>query len=155
MARILVIDDEEDVLRALKRRFEREGWEVDLAESAAQAVQRISEAERPYDVVVTDMSMEDPQAGVRVLQAAFARDLFAQVIVMTAYGQVANAVECMKRGAFDYIEKNRPGADVYEVLVSKIREALDVRRRDIRTVAKWERTAEFQRIRKQRRGSPA
>ncbi|MCX7801215.1 MAG: response regulator [Fimbriimonadales bacterium] len=155
MARILVIDDEEDVLRALKRRFEREGWHVDLAESASEAISKLSEAEHPYDVVVTDMSMEDPQAGVRVLQAAFARDLFAQVIVMTAYGQVANAVECMKRGAFDYIEKNRPGEDVYEVLVGKIYEALDVRRRDIRTIGKWERAAEFQRARRQRRGAPA
>ena len=56
---------------------------------------------------------------LQVLHAAFTRDLFAEVIVMTAYGNVANAVECMRRGAFDYIEKNAPGLDAFEVLSIK------------------------------------
>ena len=85
--------------------------------------------------------MEDPDSGLEVLQAAFSRDLFAEVIIMTAYGNVANAVECMRRGAFDYIEKNAPGLDAYEMLAIKVDQALDRRRRDVHTVALWERAA--------------
>ena len=57
---------------------------------------------------------------------------------MTAYGNVANAVECMRRGAFDYIEKNAPGVDAYEALADKLGQAMDRRRRDVRTIDLWE-----------------
>ena len=145
MSRILVIDDEEDVLRAVKRRLERDGHVVETESDSAEGIQRMISSERPFDAIITDMSMKDPDSGLDVLQAAFARDLFAEVIVMTAYGNVANAVECMRRGAFDYIEKNQPGVDAYEMLAIKIEQALDRRRRDVRTVAMWERTADAQR----------
>ena len=141
MSRILVIDDEEDVLAAVRRRLQREGYDVKAANSSQEGIQLINESEKPFDVIVTDMSMEDPDSGLHVLQAAFGRDLFAEVIVMTAYGNVANAVECMRRGAFDYIEKNTPGVDAYEMLALKIEQAMERRRRDVHTVALWERAA--------------
>ncbi len=142
MFRVLVIDDEEDVLKAVRRRLEREGYEVDTAPSSVEGIKLIGDGERPFDVIVTDMSMEDPDSGLRVLQAAFSRDLLAEVIVMTAYGNVANAVECMRYGAYDYIEKNTPGVDAYEQLAKKIQTALDQRRRDVRAVAMWQRVAD-------------
>jgi len=141
MGRVLVIDDEEDVLRAVKRRLEREGYLVEVAPNSTEGRKLITEAERAFDVIVTDMSMENPDSGLEVLQSAFARDLFAEVIVMTAYGNVANAVECMRRGAYDYIEKNAPGVDAYEMLAIKVEHAMDRRRRDVETVALWERAA--------------
>jgi DNA-binding NtrC family response regulator len=141
MSRVLVIDDEESVVAAVRRRLEREGHSITTASSSAEGEGLIANADEPFDVIVTDMSMEDPDAGLRVLQAAFSRDLFAEVIVMTAYGNVANAVECMRRGAFDYIEKNSPGVDAYERLAIKVEHALDRRRRDVQTIALWERAA--------------
>lgn len=141
MCRVLVIDDEPDVCAAIKRRLEREGFDVETADSAANGIEKITNIPKPYEVIVTDMSMDDPNAGLKVLHSAFARDLFAEVIVMTAYGNVANAVECMRRGAFDYIEKNAPGIDVYEMLAIKIDQAVQRRRRDVRTVELWERVA--------------
>lgn len=141
MAKILVIDDEETVRGAVARRIARAGHEVTTAESAEDGISKISSVELPYDVIITDMSMEDPDAGLHVLQAAFSKDLFAEVIVMTAFGNVANAVECMRRGAFDYIEKNQPGVDAYEQLSEKVELALNRRRRDVQTVALWERAA--------------
>jgi len=141
MCRVLVIDDEDAVVAAVKRRLEREGYDVDSAENAAEGIQKILDRPKPYDIIVTDMSMDNPDSGLQVLHAAFTRDLFAEVIVMTAYGNVANAVECMRRGAFDYIEKNAPGVDVYEVLAIKVGQASDRRRRDVRTVELWERAA--------------
>ncbi len=141
MIRVLVIDDEEGVLTAVSRRLTREGYHVETAETSEIGISKITEAAEPFEAIVTDMSMEDPDSGLHVLQAAFARDLFAEVIVMTAYGNVANAVECMRRGAFDYIEKNSPNEDAYERLVAKLEQALDRRRRDVQTVALWERAA--------------
>lgn len=141
MAKILVIDDEVGVLAAVQRRLTREGYEVAATETARSAIELITNSEPPYDVIVTDMSIEDPEAGLRILQAAFARDLFAEVIVMTAYGNVANAVECMRRGAYDYIEKNVPGVDTYEKLAEKTASAIERRRRDVSTIQLWERAA--------------
>ncbi len=141
MACVLVIDDEEGVLKAIKRRLERGGYRVETANSGSEGTDAIANVDEPYDVIVTDMSMDLPNSGLDVLNAAFSRDLFAEVIVMTAYGNVGNAVECMRRGAFDYIEKNSPGVDAYEVLAMKIDQAMDRRRRDVRTVAMWERAA--------------
>lgn len=139
--RVLVIDDEEGVLNSIRRRLERGGYAVETANSAAEGIATLTNSERPFDVIVTDMSMDQPNSGLDVLNAAFARDLFAEVIVMTAYGNVGNAVECMRRGAFDYIEKNSPGVDAYEILAMKIDQAMDRRRRDVRTVELWERAA--------------
>ncbi|MGC8667172.1 MAG: response regulator [Chthonomonadales bacterium] len=138
MSRILVVDDEEDVLAALRRRLEREGYHVDTASSSADAEQAIRRAEPAYDVVVTDMSMEEADSGLRVLQEALAHDLFTEVIVLTAYGNVANAVESMRRGAFDYLEKNTPGVDVYELLILKVAQAMERRRTAIATVRRLE-----------------
>lgn len=138
MPRVLVVDDEEQVLSALKRRLDRAGYEITTATSEQDAVQRIRD-ETPYEVIVTDMSMGDSESGLRVLQAAISRDLFAEVIVLTAYGNVTNAVECMRRGAFDYVEKNIPGVDTYELVTLKVEQAIERRRDAIRTVEKWER----------------
>lgn len=136
-----MIDDEEDVLLAVSRRLQREGHEVTPATNSEQGTGKILQSELPYDVILTDMSMENPESGLQVLQAAFSRDLLAEVIVMTAFGNVANAVECMRRGAFDYVEKNQPGVDTYDLLSLKVAQALDRRRRDMRTVEAWERAA--------------
>jgi DNA-binding NtrC family response regulator len=141
MCRVLVIDDEEGVLNAVRRRLERAGLKVTTASNAAEGTALIAESPKAFDVIVTDMSMDDPDSGLQVLHAAFSRDLFAEVIVMTAYGNVANAVECMRRGAFDYIEKNAPGIDAYEVLTIKVGQAMERRRRDVRTIELWERAA--------------
>jgi FixJ family two-component response regulator len=61
--------------------------------------------------------------------------------VLTAYGNVANAVETMKRGAFDYVEKNLPGVDVFELIVLKVEQAAQRRRQSMQTVRRLE---EFQ-----------
>jgi DNA-binding NtrC family response regulator len=138
MSRVLVIDDEESVLRAVTRRLQRAGHGVETAGSAAEGIQKIHSAEPAFDVIVTDMSMDTADSGLQVLHAATTRDMFSEVIVMTAYGNVANAVECMRRGAFDYIEKNRPDVDAFEVIADKVDQALVRRRHDIRTVDLWE-----------------
>lgn len=134
MNRILVVDDEDAVRQAVKRRLEREGHIVDEADNEDAAAEKIRTSEPSYDLVVTDMVMNTEQAGVSVLKAAVGRDIFTEVIVLTAYGNVANAVECMKLGAFDYVEKNIPGVDVYDLLALKVDQAMQRRESSLKTI---------------------
>jgi ActR/RegA family two-component response regulator len=60
-----------------------------------------------------------------------------EVIVLTAYGSVANAVECLKRGAFDYVEKNIPGVDVYDLLALKVERAMEHRAESLSLIKRW------------------
>lgn len=138
MCRIIVIDDEEAVRNVVKRRLERDGYTVETADCQAAGVAAIQAKNPPYDVVVTDMVMESPTSGLEVLQTALATDVFTEVVVLTAYGNVGNAVECMKRGAFDYVEKNIPGVDVFEILALKVSQALDRRKVSVATLRRIE-----------------
>jgi DNA-binding NtrC family response regulator len=143
MARILIVDDEEDVRASLARRLQREGHEVVTAASQEEGIRLIQDSTPSFDVVLTDMLMESPTSGVEILKAALMRDLFTEVIVLTAYGNVSNAVECMKLGAFDYVEKNIPGVDVYDLICMKLDHALEHRRTSIGTVRKLEQVGRF------------
>ena len=139
MCKILVIDDEEQVRAAVARRLARDGFEVKTAASQAEGLELIESTEPPFDVVVTDMVMESADGGLKTLKAASTRDIFTEVIVLTAYGSVQNAVECMRRGAFDYVEKNIPGVDVYELLSLKVQQAIDRRRASVSTIRRLKR----------------
>jgi len=139
LCKILVIDDEEQVRAAVARRLARDGLEVESAASQEEGIRLIGSTERPYDVIVTDMVMESADGGLETMKAASARDIFTEVIVLTAYGNVQNAVECMRRGAFDYVEKNMPGVDVYELLSLKVHQAMDRRRASVNTIRRLER----------------
>jgi DNA-binding NtrC family response regulator len=138
MCHILVVDDEQEVREAVKRRLEREGYRVQTANSEADGLEALARVTRSYDIVITDMSMEDSDSGLRILEGAMARDVFTEVVVLTAYGNVTNAVECMKRGAFDYVEKNMPGLDVYELLCLKVQQAVQRRRSAVDTIRRLE-----------------
>lgn len=141
MPHILVVDDEDQVRFALKRRLEREGYTVTVAASAKEADELIRSQNPSFDIVISDMAMEEPDSGLKVLRDAIAHDLFTEVIVLTAYGNVANAVESMRRGAFDYLEKGLPGVDVYELLVLKTANALERRQITKRTLDRIEQYA--------------
>ena len=147
MGKILVVDDEDDVRLSIERRLKREGHEVSIAASQAEASAAIEGAETSFDIVLTDMLMESPSSGVEVLKAALAKDVFTEVVILTAYGNVANAVECMKMGAFDYVEKNIPGVDVYELICIKIEQAMERRRASLFTVRRLEQFARYQETR--------
>lgn len=111
---------------------------METADSQAAGTEAIKSKNPPYDIVVTDMVMEAPTSGLEVLQCALATDVFTEVVVLTAYGNVANAVECMKRGAFNYVEKNIPGVDVFEILARKVAQALERRQVSVATLRRIE-----------------
>lgn len=132
------MDDEEAVRGAIKRRLMRDGLNVDDAEGETAAIEKMKAASAPYDIVLTDMVMENPDSGLNILKAALAQDIFTEVVVLTAYGNVANAVECMKHGAFDYVQKNAPGEDVYDMVSEKVNQAMLRRRSSLGTVRRME-----------------
>ncbi len=99
-AKILVADDEQNLRRVLVAMLKREGHEVMQAASGIEAIDRLAEA----DVVITDLRMPGAD-GMEVLRAASRTVPHVPVIMITAYGSVGQAVEAIKAGAFDYIEK--------------------------------------------------
>jgi two-component system response regulator AtoC len=101
--RVLVADDKENMRRLVARILaDAGGYAVEEADDGARALALV--ATRPYDVVVTDIRMPGAD-GFELLAAVKARDPAVEVVMMTGYATVQDAVRAMKRGAFDYLEK--------------------------------------------------
>lgn len=107
--RILVVDDERDICRALEFLLSREGYKVVTAYSGQDALKKIETEE--FDLVITDLKMEG-MTGIEVLEKAVAVRPNLIVIIMTAFASVESAVEAMKKGAGDYIVKPFINEDV-------------------------------------------
>ncbi|HEX6558760.1 MAG TPA: response regulator, partial [Longimicrobiales bacterium] len=101
-ARILVVEDEEILRDLLVNILEEEKYVVDAVESGEQGLKALER--ELYDLVLLDLNLPGMH-GLNVLAAAPALQTDAQFIVMTAFGSVDTAVEAMKLGAFDYINK--------------------------------------------------
>jgi DNA-binding NtrC family response regulator len=99
-AKILVADDEQNLRRVLVAMLRRDGHDVVQAANGTEAIDQLADV----DVVITDLRM--PLAdGMDVLRSAAKHHPHLPVIMITAYGSVGQAVEAIKAGAFDYIEK--------------------------------------------------
>jgi DNA-binding NtrC family response regulator len=103
MNTILLVEDKESLARMLEEALAAEGLQVDWAADGTQAMRRLASGQR-YAAVVTDLRMPGHD-GLEVLKRSRAEDPDCPVIVMTAYGTVGDAVEAMRFGAFDFIEK--------------------------------------------------
>jgi two-component system response regulator PilR (NtrC family) len=101
--RILVVDDEAGLREMLRVLLRRHGYDADIADGQRRATELLR-AGSSYDVVVTDLSMPDG-SGMGVLSEAKATDDTTQVIMITAYATTAQAVQAMREGAYDYIQK--------------------------------------------------
>ena len=121
MPKILVVDDQRNMRTTLAIMLRGAGYEV---EEAGDGVQGADLGGRgAYDLVLTDLRMGS-QDGIGVLRAVKESEANTQVIVMTAYGTIESAVEAMKLGAFDYIQK--PFTE--QELLVKVERAIDQRR---------------------------
>ncbi|RMG02914.1 MAG: sigma-54-dependent Fis family transcriptional regulator [Planctomycetota bacterium] len=112
-ASVLVVDDNEPARMSVADILRRAGYEVDECSSGAEALKRVDQ--REYDCIVTDLRMPG-MSGVELVKRLQPRRLRTQIIMATAYASVSTAVEAMRYGAFDYIEKPFD-ADVLERLV--------------------------------------
>src|SRR5512145_234914 len=118
MGRILIADDHDALRRGLVRGLTEAGHEVEEASNGNAAIERLHDSS--FDVVLSDLKMGGSD-GLDVLRTTRAMHPTTAVILMTAFGSVNTAVEAMKIGAFDYVQKP------FEIEV-KIETALEVRR---------------------------
>jgi len=121
MGRILIADDHETLRRTLAQSLAENGHEVDEAPNGNAAIEKLHEG--AYDVVVSDLRMGG-STGIEVLKTAKALHPSCAVVLMTAFGSVTTAVEAMKAGAFDYVQKP---FEIEEMEV-KVQKALELRR---------------------------
>lgn len=101
-AEILLVEDRDSLRRLLRRALESESYRIEEAEDGSAGIERVRQA--TYDLVLTDLKLPGA-SGLEVLRACRAAQPGTPVVVMTAYGTVGNAVEAMKLGAFDFLEK--------------------------------------------------
>ena len=121
MAKLLIVDDQRNMRTTLAMMLRGAGFEVDEAQSGEEGSER--GATGAYDVLVTDLRMGSKD-GIDVLRAVKGASPMTEIIVMTAYGTIESAVEAMRAGAFDYIQK--PFTE--QELLVKVGKALDNRR---------------------------
>jgi DNA-binding NtrC family response regulator len=103
MKRLLIVEDKESLALMLKETVESDGLEAEVIGNGAEATRRLANGNR-YIAVVTDLRLPGAD-GIAVLKQAKESDPECPVIVMTAFGTIENAVEAMKLGAFDFIQK--------------------------------------------------
>ena len=100
--KVLVIDDEPDLLELLELTLSRMGLDTTRAQSVAEAIKALDA--QSFDLCLTDMRLPDGE-GLRVVEHITEKSLDVPVAVMTAYGSAENAVAALKAGAFDYLAK--------------------------------------------------
>lgn len=130
MIRILVVDDEPIMRKALVGTLTQSGYDVASASNGEEGVEALKA--RPADIVFSDIRM--PRVGgIEFLERIKALNPDTSVVLMTAYGTIENAVEAMKKGAYDYLTKPF-SFDEAVMIVKRIEEIIGLREenRDLR-----------------------
>lgn len=116
MASILVIDDEEGVRSFLVDALETEGHEVEQAANGREALERARK--HSFHVVISDLKMPGIN-GMEIVRTLRAEQPEVQVVVLSAHGTIGSAVEAMKLGAFDFLQKPLSSPAELRLLVSR------------------------------------
>lgn len=101
-ARLLVVDDEQDLLELLVHRLKRKGYEVDYSLNAEEAIPLLKK--HYYDVAIYDIRLPKMD-GITLLKETKSIQHDVQVLMLTGHGTIETAIEAMKFGAFDYLAK--------------------------------------------------
>lgn len=124
MVKLLLIDDEPDILRVLAMSLRADGYDVVVADSGEAGLTAFSE--HAPDIVLVDIKMPGLD-GIEVLKAIKSEEALSEVIIITGHGDVDNAVEALKHGASDFI--NKPVRDeTLGIALERARERLTIRR---------------------------
>lgn len=118
MGKILIIDDERSIRRALREILEFESFEVHEAEHGKEGLEKAIATQ--YDIIFCDIKMPEMD-GMEVLEGLASAQIDSPVIMISGHGSIDTAVEAIKKGAFDFIEKP---LDLNRILVT-IRNAKD------------------------------
>src|SRR5580700_784966 len=128
--RVLIADDQQDVLEALRLLLKGEGFELESATSPAGILAALES--RDFDVVLMDLNYTrdttSGQEGLDLLTRIQAIDAMAPIVVMTAWGSVDLAVEAMRRGARDFIQKPWDNARLLTIIRTQVELSAALRR---------------------------
>jgi DNA-binding NtrC family response regulator len=102
-ARLLVVDDEENIVLTISEVLRLEGYEVDVAASGREAV-RLFDSGREYDLILTDLHMDEGD-GLSLLEEVRRRAPLTITIVLTGFAAVESAIAALRHGAYDYLTK--------------------------------------------------
>ena len=100
--KILIIDDERSIRNSLKEILADEGYDVDVAENGAQGCSMVEKEK--YDIIFCDIKMPEMD-GMEVLDKFSEMGIDSAVVMISGHGDIDTAVECIKKGAFDFIQK--------------------------------------------------
>jgi signal transduction histidine kinase len=120
-SRLLVVDDDAEILEVLEMRLAAMGFDVTATSDPAAAVEAVER--ESHDLALVDLRME-PTNGIALMEALHSRQPRLPVLIMTAHGTIETAVDAVQRGAFDYLTK----PFVRDELRNKITRALSTRR---------------------------
>ncbi len=130
MAEILLVEDEANARKVLSLGLEFQGHQVCGCASPGEADQQLQT--RTFDVVLTDLRMEDRDAGLEVIDMVRKQQPHARVLLLTAYASADTAVAAMKQGAFDYLTKpvssEELASAVERALFDAVSDSADARR---------------------------
>jgi DNA-binding NtrC family response regulator len=99
---ILLVDDERNILKAVSMTLKSNGYDVDTARSSEEGMEKFNL--HAYDLVITDLKLPG-MSGIDLLDYIKTREPNIPVIMITAFGTIENAINAMKRGAFNYLTK--------------------------------------------------
>jgi len=128
--RILVVDDEKDVITGFRRVFEKDDLDIDAAHTGEEAIAQVKN--RRPDLILMDLRMPGLD-GLQTLKRLRAVDTRILIILMTAFSTSANVIEAMKNGAYDYLVKPFSVEKLREVVFEALKVA-----HDMRTVVNYE-----------------
>ncbi len=130
LPRLLIADDQEDVLAALRLLLKAEGFQIDAATSPQAALSALEQ--REYDLLLMDLNYTrdttSGQEGFDLLTKVQQADAMLPVVVMTAWGSVEVAVEAMRRGAKDFIQKPWDNARLLAIVKTQLELSAALRR---------------------------
>lgn len=118
---ILLVDDDHEFRKAMKKMFERSGYSVTGAGDGREALEVLSE--KAFDLIISDLRMPN-LSGIELMEEIKRKRIDTPVIFITAFGEVESYMDLMNMGAFEYMNKPVKGKEI-----------LDLARKALETVA--------------------
>ncbi|RJP16648.1 MAG: response regulator [Candidatus Abyssobacteria bacterium SURF_5] len=115
---ILLVDDDQEFRKAMKKMFEKSGYDVTVAADGQEALVALSG--KSFDLIISDLRMPNLN-GMELMEELKRRKINLPVIFITAYGEVESYMDLMNLGAFEYINKPVKGHEILGV----VRKALE------------------------------
>jgi DNA-binding NtrC family response regulator len=124
---ILVVDDEKNILKVVSTTLGKESYTVDTARSSEEAIEKFDKD--THDLIITDLKLPG-KSGMELLEYIKSRNPDIPIIMITAFGTIENAVEAMKKGAFNYLTKPVNPDELLSV-VKEVLEKYELKRENV------------------------